>query len=66
MAKISQPLQIPTSILDSISPTSLILVTIVSIQVGAGMATQLFPILGAEGTVAIRIIISACLLAIMA
>jgi inner membrane transporter RhtA len=66
MSTNSQSLQTPTGILDSLPPTGLILVAIVSIQVGAGMATQLFPILGAEGTVAIRIIISACLLALMA
>lgn len=39
---------------------------ITAIQLGAVLATQLFPVLGAEGTVAVRIIFSACLLAIVA
>ncbi len=47
---------------NSIPPTGLVLFSVFSIQIGSGLATQLFPVLGAEGTVAIRIIISAMLL----
>ena len=50
----------------AIPPTGLLLLAIVSIQLGAAVATHLFPILGAEGTVAIRIIISALLLGLVA
>ena len=39
---------------------------IAAIQVGAGLATHLFPVLGAEGTVAVRIIFSALLLGVAA
>ena len=52
--------------LGSLSPTGLVLFAIFSIQLGAGLAIQLFPVLGAEGTVAIRIIISALLLVLLA
>ncbi|MFK8077345.1 MAG: DMT family transporter [Granulosicoccus sp.] len=47
-----------------ISPTLLVLLAIVSIQLGAGSATFLFPYIGAEGTVALRILLSAFLLAL--
>ncbi len=50
----------------AIPPTGLLLLAIVSIQLGAAIATQLFPILGSEGTVAIRIIFSALLLGLAA
>lgn len=53
-------------LLGSIPPAGLLLLAILSIQVGAGLATQLFPILGADGTVALRIIFSALLLALVA
>ncbi len=53
-------------LLDSIPPPGLVLVAIAAIQIGAGLATHLFPILGAEGTVAIRIIFSALLLGLAA
>lgn len=49
-----------------ISPTVLVLFAIVSIQLGAGSATFLFPYIGAEGTVALRILLSAFLLALAA
>lgn len=49
-------------LLGAFPPTGLLLLAIVSIQLGAGIATFLFPILGSEGTVAVRIIISAMLL----
>lgn len=42
------------------------MLAITAIQLGAGLATQLFPVLGAEGTVAVRIIFSALLLGIAA
>jgi len=53
-------------LMGAIPPTGLLLLAIVSIQLGAAVATHLFPILGAEGTVAIRIIISALLLGLAA
>jgi len=53
-------------LMGAIPPTGLLLLAIVSIQLGAALATHLFPILGAEGTVAIRIIISALLLGLAA
>ena len=56
----------PAVIMGVIPPTGLLLLAIVSIQIGAALATQLFPILGADGTVAIRIIISALLLGFVA
>ena len=53
-------------LMGSIPPTGLLLLAIVSIQLGAAIATNLFPVLGSEGTVAIRIIISALLLGLAA
>jgi inner membrane transporter RhtA len=47
-------------------PPGLVLLAITAIQIGAGLATQLFPVLGAEGTVAIRIIFSGVLLTLAA
>ena len=55
-----------SGLLGGFPPTGLLLLAIVSIQLGAALATNLFPILGAEGTVAIRIIISALLLGLAA
>jgi len=55
-----------SGLMGAIPPTGLLLLAIVSIQLGAALATHLFPILGAEGTVAIRIIISALLLGLAA
>ena len=54
------------SALSAIPPPGLVLLAIVAMQVGAGLATHLFPVLGAEGTVAVRIIFSALLLGIAA
>ncbi|MCP4767695.1 MAG: EamA family transporter [Gammaproteobacteria bacterium] len=56
----------PTILMAAVPPTALLLLAIVSIQMGAALATQLFPILGSEGTVAIRVIISALLLGLVA
>ena len=53
-------------LMGAIPPTGLLLLAIVSIQLGAAVATNLFPVLGSEGTVAIRIIISALLLGLAA
>ncbi len=53
-------------IVDAIPPPGLVLLSIFAIQVGAALATQLFPLLGASGTVAIRIIFSALLLGLAA
>ena len=55
-----------SSFLDSMPPAVLMLIAIISIQVGAAIAKNLFPVLGAEGTVAIRIIFSAILLMLAA
>jgi hypothetical protein len=48
-------------LMGAIPPTGLLLLAIVSIQLGAALATNLFPILGSEGTVAVRIVISTTL-----
>ena len=53
-------------LLDAIPPPGLVLLSIAAIQIGSGLATHLFPILGAEGTVAVRIIFSALLLGLAA
>jgi inner membrane transporter RhtA len=53
-------------LMGAIPPPGLLLLAIVSIQLGAALATNLFPILGSDGTVAIRIIISALLLGLAA
>ena len=53
---------VPTGLLGACPPTALLLLAVVSIQLGAAFATYLFPVLGADGTVAVRIIISALLL----
>ena len=55
-----------SSLLDAIPPAALVLFAITSVQVGAAIAKHLFPVLGAQGTVAIRIIISALLLVLAA
>ena len=52
--------------LNAVPAPGLVLLSIVAIQLGAAIATHLFPILGASGTVAVRIIISALLLALAA
>jgi inner membrane transporter RhtA len=57
---------ISPTFLGAFPPTALLLLAIVSIQLGAGLATHLFPILGAEGTVAVRIMFSALLLGLAA
>ena len=43
---------------EMVPPPGLVLLSILAIQLGAALATQLFPVLGASGTVAMRIIIS--------
>jgi len=53
-------------VIQAIPPPGLVLLAIVAIQVGAALAINLFPVLGASGTVAVRIIISALLLGIAA
>ena len=47
---------------DSIPPTALVMFAVVAIQLGAAISVSLFPLLGVDGTVAVRIILSACLL----
>ena len=56
----------PATLFNAIPPPGLVLISIVSIQLGAALATHLFPILGAEGTVAVRIMFSALLLGLAA
>jgi inner membrane transporter RhtA len=53
-------------LMGAIPPTALLLLAIVSLQIGGALATRLFPVLGVDGTVAIRIIISAILLGLVA
>jgi len=55
----------PIYLITRIPPHSLVLFAIVAIQLGAGLATFLFPLLGAEGTVAFRIVLSAVLLTLV-
>lgn len=66
--EVSESLRASTgvTVLNAIPPPGLVLLSIVAIQVGAAIAMHLFPILGANGTVAVRIIISALLLAFVA
>ena len=47
---------------DNIPPHLMILLAIVTIQLGAAVSIHLFPIIGAEGTVAIRVIFSSIIL----
>lgn len=54
------------TLINSIPPQALVLLSIVAIQVGAAIAIYLFPVLGASGTVAVRIIFSALLLGLAA
>ncbi len=54
------------AVLNAIPPPGLVILAIFAIQIGAGLAIHLFPILGAEGTVAVRIIFSALILGIAA
>jgi len=56
--------RIDVKYIDNIPPPVLVLLAIVAIQLGAGLAINLFPVLGPEGTVAIRILFSAILLAL--
>lgn len=53
------------SALEAFPPTLLVLLAISSIQVGAALATNLFPVLGTEGTVAVRVIFSALILIVV-
>lgn len=48
--------------IDRIPPHVLILLAVVTIQLGAGVSMQLFPVIGADGAVAIRVIFSALML----
>lgn len=50
--------------LAAVPPPGLVLLAIVSIQVGATLAIKLFPMLGASGTVFLRVALSALLLAV--
>lgn len=47
------------TILATIPPQALVLFAVVAIQFGAAISVNLFPVLGVEGTVAVRIILSA-------
>ncbi|MFK7978447.1 MAG: DMT family transporter [Saprospiraceae bacterium] len=54
------------TIFNLMPPQGLVLLAIIAIQVGSGIAVQLFPILGIEGTVAVRIVFSAIILGMTA
>ena len=49
-------------LIDALPPHLLVLFSVVAIQLGAGVSTRLFPLVGVEGTVAIRVILSAVIL----
>ena len=51
--------------LAALPPPVLVLLAIVSIQVGAAFAVRLFPALGPDGTVALRVLLSALLLGLV-
>ncbi len=51
--------------LDSFPPHGLVMVAVVAIQLGAALSVSLFPIIGTEGTIAVRIIFSAFLLLLL-
>lgn len=55
-----------TELLASIPATGLVFFAIVAIQLGAVISKHLFPLLGADGTVAVRIILSALILTVTA
>ncbi len=52
--------------LEATPAPALVVLAIAAIQLGAGLATYLFPVLGPDGTVAVRIIFSALLLGVAA
>lgn len=52
--------------IDRAPAPGLVLLSIIAIQLGSAAATQLFPILGVSGTVAVRIVFSALLLTLVA
>lgn len=54
------------AVLGAMPPTGLVLLAIAAVQIGAALATHLFPILGTNATVALRIIFSALLLGLVA
>ncbi len=56
----------PSTVLNVIPAPGLVLLAIVAIQLGAAISKHLFPILGPDGTVALRIIISAVVLGLVA
>lgn len=47
------------ALVQTIPPSGLVILAVVAIQFGAAISVNLFPILGVEGTVAVRIILSA-------
>ncbi|VXD02047.1 threonine and homoserine efflux system [Pseudomonas sp. 8Z] len=48
-----------------LAPVALLVVAMVSIQSGASLAKQLFPVLGAEGTTTLRLVLSAIILSLV-
>lgn len=66
MAKSEIKIQQTPTLLSKHSPIGALLLGIIAIQVGAGIAVHLFPILGVEGTAAVRIVFSAIILSLAA
>ena len=49
-------------LLKTVPPSSLVICAVVAIQFGAAISVNLFPVLGVEGTVAVRIILAALIM----
>ena len=55
-----------TGLLKPVPPHALVLLAVLAIQLGAGISIQLFEKIGAEATVALRVILSALILSLVA
>jgi inner membrane transporter RhtA len=54
-----------TRLMGGVPPTALVLLGIVSVQVGAAVAKQLFTVAGAAGTVTLRLVVAALVLVVI-